>query len=277
LLPAYEDALARVYDPDQIGRMEAAVREVLDPGIADRVVSDEAWTRLASRLTAHEARGSDVRAQLAAAVRIEDTGPDSAVESFARIYHHRIGAPVVAPGDSDLPSWVTPPPARAVGGNREVRDWLLAQAGPIRDRTTALIDAAAGSPEPWSTSPRLQPEDASWRRAWRCDLGSVLAFRDLNQITDAESPLGAARPDDDAYQAAAASLERLRSVEDVKATEARCRTAELRERLAGAGVPRGSVDAADRVRQIRDRDRDIDAGPEQQAVRSVPIRPRPTL
>lgn len=94
LLPAYEDALTRVYDPNQIGRMEAVLRDVLDADIADRVINDEAWTHLASRLAAHEARGADVRVQLAAAVRAEDTGPDSTVESFAKIYHHRMGAPV---------------------------------------------------------------------------------------------------------------------------------------------------------------------------------------
>ncbi|WP_104081479.1 hypothetical protein [Cryobacterium sp. Y11] len=93
LLPAYEDALARVYDPDQIGRMEAVVRDVLDAAIADRIVNDEAWTHLASRLAAHEARGVDVRAQLVAAVRAEDTEPGSSIEAFAKIYYHRIGAP----------------------------------------------------------------------------------------------------------------------------------------------------------------------------------------
>ncbi|WP_146072823.1 helicase C-terminal domain-containing protein [Cryobacterium sp. Y62] len=276
LLPAYEDALARVYDPDQIGRMEAAVRDVLDAGIADRVVSDEAWTHLASRLVAHEARGADVRTQLAAAVRAEDTELDSTVESFAKIYHHRLGAPAVAMGDSALPTWVTPPPAGADGDNREVRDWLLAQAGLVQDRTAALVDAAVAAPEPWSAALRPQPDDASLRQAWRRDLGNVLAFRDLNQITDADSPFGAIRPDDDAYAAATESLERLRVVEDHSAVEARRRTAELRQRLAGASTVVSNVDVTERVRRIRGRD--VDLGTEQQHdFQAAPIGPQPKI
>ena len=271
LLPAYEDALARVYDPDQIGRVEAAVRDVLDAGIADRVVNDEAWTHLVSRLAAHEARGVDVRTQLAAAVRAEDTGPDSTVESFAKIYHHRIGAPAGSAPETTLPSWVTPPPTGMDGDNREVRDWLHAQAGLIRGRTEALVEAAAANPEPWSATLRPVPDDASLQEAWRRDLGNVVAFRDLNQVTDTESPLGAVRTDDDAYTAAAASLERLRVVEDTSAAEARRRVAGLRNRLAGDTDLGGAVDAAERVRRLRER------GLEQERPTSddVPIRRGP--
>ena len=274
LLPAYEDALARVYDPDQIGRMEAVVRDVLDAGIADRVVTDEAWTHLASRLAAHEARGVDVRTQLAAAVRAEGTGPDSTVESFAKIYHHRIGSPAAATGESVLPSWVTPAPVGDAGGNREVRDWLHVQANLIQDRMTALVDATAVAPEPWSTALRSQPDDASLRKVWRRDLGNVLAFRDLNQITDAESPLGAVRPDDEAYAAAAVSLERLRVIEDHATIEARRRTAELRQRLSGASEAEGNVDVAERVRRIRDREIDPDQMQDEHFARG---RPRPKI
>ncbi|TFD50715.1 TraA-like conjugal transfer protein [Cryobacterium sp. Hh7] len=276
LLPAYEDALARVYDPDQIGRMEAIVRDVLDAGIADRVVNDEAWAHLASRLAAHEARGADVRAQLAAAVRAEDTGPDSTVESFAKIYHHRIAAPAATTGDSALPTWVTPPPVEALGDNRAVRDWLHAQAGLIRDRTAALVDAAAATPEPWRSALRSQPDDASLQRAWRRDLGNVLAFRDLNQITDSESPFGEARPDDDAYTAAVASLERLRVIEDHTAIEARRRTVELRQRLSGARTAAGNVGVAERVRRLRGHD--LDPDPEHQHdIQAAPVGSRPKV
>ena len=275
-LPAYEDALARVYDPDQIGRLEAVARNVLDAGTAGRVVNGEAWTHFVSRLAAHEARGADVRAQLASAVWVEDTGPDSTVESFANIYHHRIGAPVTTTGGSALPTWVTPPPAGAVGDNREVRDWLHAQADLIQERTTALIDTAAAAPEPWSAALRPQPNDASLRKAWRSDPGNVLAFRDLNQITDAESALGALRPDDDAYAAATASLERLRVIENQAATEARRRTTELRQRLSGAGIGVGIVGAAERVRRIRERDIDLDSE-QQHNVHAAPGRPRPKI
>ncbi len=256
LLPAYEDAIARVYDPDQIVRMEAVVRDVLDAGIAERVIRDEAWTHLASRLAAHEAHGADVRAQLSAAVRAEDTGPDSTVGSFAKIYLHRIGTPVVPPGESELPTWVTPPPVGAAGDDREVRDWLLAQAGLIRDRTAALVDAAVAAPEPWSTTLRPQPDDASLQKAWRRDLGNVLAFRDLNQVTDTESPLGAIRPDDDAYAAAAVSLEHLRVGEDKTAAEAWRRVAGLRQRLAGTADAARAPIVAERVRRIHDRELD---------------------
>jgi hypothetical protein len=253
LLPAYEDALVRFYDPNQLGRMEAAVRDVLDAEIADRVVRDEAWMHLASRLAAHEARGADVRAQLAAVVRTEDAWPDSTVESFAKIYHHRIGAPAGSAPETTLPSWVTPPPRGIVGDNREVRDWLRAQANLIQDRTEALVDTAAANPEPWSKTLRPAPDDASLQRAWRHDLGNVVAFRDLNQVTDTESALGAVRTDDDAYTAAAASLERLRVVEDTSAAEARRRVAGLRQRLAGAADLGGAVDVAERVRRLRER------------------------
>ncbi|MFC5931695.1 MobF family relaxase [Cryobacterium melibiosiphilum] len=274
LLPAYEDALVRVYDPDQIRRMETVLREVLDADIAERIVNDDAWTHLASRLAAHEARGADVRAQLAAAVRAEDTELDSTVESFAKIYHHRVGVPVATKGDGALPAWVAPPPAGVAGDNREVRDWLHAQAGLIQDRTAALVDAAVAAPEPWSATLRPQPDDASLLRAWRRDLGNVLAFRDLNQVADAESPLGAVRPDDDAYAVAAVSLERLRVIDDHAATEARHRTAELRQRLSGSSTTEGNVDAAERVRRIRQREIDPD---EQHDVHAARLRHGPKI
>ncbi|TFD14463.1 TraA-like conjugal transfer protein [Cryobacterium sp. TMT1-2-2] len=252
LLPAYEDARTRVYDPNQMDRMEAAVRDVLDTEIADRVVRDEAWTHLASRLAAHEARGADVRTQLAAVVRAEDVGPSSTVESFAKIYHRRIGAPAGSPPGSGLPSWVSPPPRGTDGDNREVRDWLQIQADLIKDRTKALVDATAANPEPWNKTLRPAPDDASLQRAWRHDLGNVVAFRDLNQVADTESPLGAVRSDDDAYTAAAASLERLRIIEDKAPTEARGRMAALRQRLAGNTGEAAAVGAAERVLRIRE-------------------------
>ena len=254
LLPAYEDALARVYDPDRLERMEAVVRDVLGSEIADRVVRDEAWTHLASRLAAHEAHGADVRAQLTAAVRDEDDGPDSTVESFAKIYHHRIGAPIGSGPETTLPSWMTPPPRDIDGDNREVRDWLHTQAGLIQDRTEALVEAVAAAPEPWSMTLRPAPVDFTLHREWRRDLGNVVAFRDLNQIKDAESPLGAVRPDDDVYATAVASLERLRVLEDNTAAEARRRIIGLRQRLAGNTDTARAVDVAERVGRLRDRE-----------------------
>ena len=110
--------------------------------------------------------------------------------------------------------------------------------------------------EPWSAILRPQPDDASLQKAWRRDLGNVLAFRDLNQITDAESPLGAIRPDDDAYAAAAVSLERLRVVEENAAADARSRIAGLQQRLAENTNAAGAVDVAERVRRLRERHRE---------------------
>jgi hypothetical protein len=81
-------------------------------------------------------------------------------------------------------------------------------------------------------------------------LGNVVAFRDLNQITDTESPLGAVRTDDP-YTAAAASLERLRVVAGNTSAEARRRVAGLRRRLSGDTDLGGVVDVAERVRRLR--------------------------
>jgi len=83
-------------------------------------------------------------------------------------------------------------------------------------------------------------------------LGNVVAFRDLNQITDTESPLGAVRTDDP-YTAAAASLERLRVVAGNTSAEARRRVAGLRRRLSGDTDLGGVVDVAERVRRLRER------------------------
>lgn len=256
LVPAYEDALARVYDPDRLQRMETVVRDVLETSVADRVIRDEAWTHLAERLVAHEGHGGDVRARLAAVVRADDAGPVSTIESFAKVYHHRLGAPAGQSTDLTLPSWVSPAPAGADGGNREVRDWLHAQANLIHGRIEALIEATAATPEPWRANLRPMPEGESGQQAWRSDLGNVVAFRDLHQITDTEAPLGATRTDDDAYTIAASSLERLRVVEDNTAADARRRIAELRQRLAGGTDSAGGVDVAERVRRIRDREQE---------------------
>ncbi|TFC83384.1 hypothetical protein E3T23_02190 [Cryobacterium cheniae] len=140
LLPAYEDALTRVFDPDRLQRMETAVRDVLEPSIADQVIGDEAWTHLASRLAAHEAHGADVQAKLTAVIRAEDTGPDSTIGSFAKAYHHRLGASAQQTTDVHLPSWVSPPPAGEENENPEVRRWLHAQAELIQVRVDALDD-----------------------------------------------------------------------------------------------------------------------------------------
>lgn len=143
LLPAYEDALTRVFDPDRLQRMETAVRDVLEPSIADQVIGDEAWTHLASRLSAHEAHeahGADVQAKLTAVIRAEDTGPDSTIGSFAKAYHYRLGASAQQTTDVHLPSWVSPPPAGEENENPEVRRWLHAQAELIQVRVDALDD-----------------------------------------------------------------------------------------------------------------------------------------
>lgn len=277
LLPAYDDALARVYDPNQLERMEAAVRDWLDTEIANRVVQDEAWTHLARRLAAHEAHGADVRAQLTTAVRAEDAGLASAVESFAKIYHHRIGAPVESATETGLPSWVSPPPAGVDGDNWETRAWLHGQAELIQDRTVALGDTAAANLETWSAKLRAAPDDASLQKAWRHDLGNVVAFRDLNQITDAELPLGIVRTDDDAYMAAAVSLERLRIVEDNLAAEARRRVVGLRQRLAGNTGAVGSADVADRIRHLRDRHLGEDQPPHEDEPTQRGVGHRPTV
>ncbi|TFC97705.1 hypothetical protein E3T28_11825 [Cryobacterium sinapicolor] len=126
-LPAHEAAPVRVYDPNQLKRMEAVVRDVLDTEIDDRVVRDEAWTHLASGLAAHEVHGADVRTQLTKAVRAEEGRPDSTVESFAKIYHHRLGAAAGSQTETRVPSWVSPPPAGVDGGNRETCAWLGAR------------------------------------------------------------------------------------------------------------------------------------------------------
>jgi hypothetical protein len=128
-----------------------------------------------------------------------------------------------------------------------------AQAELIHARTEALVDTATANPEPWSAKLRPSSDDASLQRALRRDLGNVVAFRDLNQVTDTESPLGAVRTDDDAYTAAAASLERLRVVEGTTAAEARRRVAGLRQRLSGNSDVGGAVDVAERVRRLRER------------------------
>ena len=271
LLPAYEDALSRVYDPGRLDRMEAAVRDVLDTQTADQVIQDQAWTHLASRLAAHEAHGADVRAQLAAAVRAEDAGHNSAIESFAKIYHYRIGVPAGSQTATGLPSWVSPPPTGVDGGNRETLAWLHAQAALIHDRTQALVDMAIANPEPWSAKLRRSPDDVALQTAWRRDLGNVVAFRDLNQITDATSPLGTVRTDDDAYTAAAVSIERLRILEDNSAAETRGRLAGLRKLLADNTDASGAVDIAERVRRLRERELDL----EQKQEHREPRRQRP--
>ncbi|MGC5168717.1 MobF family relaxase [Luteimicrobium sp. DT211] len=107
LVPAYEDAYARLLDPGRAERFEQVVRATV-PDLADQLLADDAWPALAHRLALHEAAGADVAEVLDAAAGRRDF--DDA-RSLAQVLHYRVGVPDLQDLDTrGLPSWITPAP-----------------------------------------------------------------------------------------------------------------------------------------------------------------------
>ncbi|WP_104081263.1 hypothetical protein [Cryobacterium sp. Y11] len=196
-IPAYDDAVGRVYDPHQLGRMETVVRDVLPVAIAESVINDEAWTHVAGRLAAHEANGVDVRAALADVVGPGDVVAESTIDSCAQVYHYRLGVPARPDVESLILAWIAPVPTDIRRDGDEVRGWLHTQARLIQERADTLIGDARSRPELWLMNLRSCPADPVQQRLWQRNVGNIVAYRDLHQIRDPESPLGYARTESD--------------------------------------------------------------------------------
>lgn len=205
LLPEYDDARTRIMDPDIAERMAAVVRQHAGADVAGRLTGDPAWGRLAARLDGHQATGTELGPLIGSLARPNDLAEDSTIESLAKVYHHRLGA--AEQTGHQLPAWVAPPPP-ADGPNPQLRGWLHQQADLITDRIEHLIDDTITTRPAWSRTLGVDGLDEASRR----DLGTVVAYRDLNQITDPARPLGE-RPEYDtaATQAATAAWARLRN------------------------------------------------------------------
>jgi DNA primase catalytic core len=108
LVPAYEDALARVLDPDREDRLSSLVRDAVGEA-AEEIVDDEAWPTLLALLARHESAGTeDVVALVRAAYESREV---QTAESVAKVLWWRIGEPPVTSTDDRLPGWVSTPPA----------------------------------------------------------------------------------------------------------------------------------------------------------------------
>ncbi|MCY7290079.1 MAG: relaxase domain-containing protein [Cryobacterium sp.] len=278
LLPAYEDALWRVYDPHQLDRMEVIVRDALPRAIADSVVHDEAWTHLASRLAAHELNGVDVRAKLTEVLEPGDSAAGSTVQSFAKVYHYRIGIPASRNFDTHLPTWIPSVPID-IHDDGDVRQWLLRQENLIQERIQTLLSEARSCPQPWLLNLRPASEGPSseegmQQREWMRNVGNIVAYRDLHHITDLDSPLGPASAETDSYTIANKSVEQLQVASDDAFASVRRRVIELQNRLSGSQESKPS-DAVARLQQLHARtvETETPRAPEVQKQKGPGIRP----
>jgi conjugative relaxase-like TrwC/TraI family protein len=209
LVPAYEDASERVLDPGQRDRLTAIINTALPAELADRILTDEAWGALATRLAAHESHGVDLASALrgvSATISLDGTDP---IRSPAKVFHHRLGTPPSSAANR-LPSWITPPP-EPHGPNSPVRDWLRSHSTLNNDRINALVTDAIEEQPAWIRELPPAPLSGQGRADWRRDVGAIVAYRDLTGHTDPDDPIGPPpQHPDDAYAAALEALERFR-------------------------------------------------------------------
>ncbi|WP_304595776.1 MobF family relaxase [Miniimonas sp. S16] len=109
LVPAYEDAYARLLEPTANQRLDEIVRHVLPRVTADAVMADPSYPQLRARLleierTEHRDIGAAIAAGIAA-----DARPIEDARWPARALRARLGEPTAPPGAS-LPDWITHPP-----------------------------------------------------------------------------------------------------------------------------------------------------------------------
>ncbi|WP_234417938.1 AAA family ATPase [Miniimonas sp. S16] len=133
LVPAYEDAHTRLLEPDREQRIATLLHEQI-PAHADRILTDPAWPALLARLARHENSGSDLRQLLPNALAEREIGT---ADSLAQVLHWRIGDPEPEPGESNLPSWVTPAPQEDPEPTQDPAPQPQVEADPAEDETLA--------------------------------------------------------------------------------------------------------------------------------------------
>ncbi|MBC7678342.1 MAG: AAA family ATPase, partial [Pseudorhodobacter sp.] len=186
LVPAYEDAHARVLDPGRDQRLAGAVVDALGTDLAATVTGDDAWPALRERLARHEAAGVDIAGLVRERTAARELG---SAASLAAVLHHRIGTPEPVPvtSGSDLPGWITPAPdvATRPGVDPAARDWVTVQAALITARLDALVDDAATHQPDWTAAVTQIPGDPLEAEQWRAAVRRIAAYRDRYDIDSA--------------------------------------------------------------------------------------------
>ena len=260
LVPSYEDARRRVFDPNVLERMEEQLREALPADLAAAVLEDDKWASLAQRMASHESAGETLTDLLRTAAGEQEVDTFAPAESKASVLHYRLG-PVAIDNETrrNLPSWITEPPAAGEGAKlsvqQPVRAWLDRQTDLIASRIDQLVDDVAREEPVWARELELPPPDRLEYERWRATMARVVAYRDLQQVTDELDPLGEARvgtvPRDDA----AAAVADLRS-RRVKNDTARQRVEDLARQRSD--ITAGSSGLADRLRRLQEaNDQDV--------------------
>ena len=109
LVPAYEDAYARLLEPGVRERIQSVLQATLSPKTVTAVLADPAYAQLEARLLEIErTEKRDLAAAITEAL-VTDSRPIEGAQWPARALRARLGEASV-PSEVDLPSWVTGPP-----------------------------------------------------------------------------------------------------------------------------------------------------------------------
>lgn len=276
LVPAYSDAIARVYDEGRLQRMHDVVHLVLDPDRAEKLTSDESWTHLATRLAQHEANGVSLIGLLSNAASERDLDADTTVRSLAKVFHHRIGEPANRHADPLMPAWIEPIPRSLDAAGADVHAWLQTQSSLIRARVDALLTRAEQTHPEWAGSLIPAPTDPLERETWRQQMAAIVTHRDVNGITDTSTLLGPARAEEPSWIAANAAAQQLAAPtpepesEPAETTSAPTvtTTATLADRLSALAPTERRTAAATEVTELEQPA--VDVGAEQQDDAAAP-------
>lgn len=198
LVPEYEDAWARLVDVDRDEHLSEAVRQALPEDLAAQVLDDDAWPALRAQLAEHERSGADVVDLLTDRAGQHEL---QSSRSVASVLHHRVGevseeetertSPTT---DTDLPRWITQPPADDVAfpvagapedhaADQEIRSWVSAHARLISARLDTLVDDVARTRPDWAQPLSEIPDDPIAAVQWRTQMRRIVAYRDRYAVT----------------------------------------------------------------------------------------------
>ena len=190
LYPRWQDAL----DHHAQDRWEAAIAEVEDVGVAQRMREGPAWSALVARLETIEAAGLDTESELAGALGWREVGT---AKDSAAVLHWRLEETmdrVDRLGDSTVPPLPATfieatPPLTGPADELHMVHYARQLAERMDERAAALGDRMLDSPPRWLGPLGPVPQDPAARLEWAERAGTVAAYRELLGV-EGDDPLG---------------------------------------------------------------------------------------
>ena len=190
LVPQHRHALDRAAQR----HYEGLVRTIL-PGLADEILTDLAWPRLARRLREADQLGLPAGPLLR---RTADRRELKTAESVAQVLCWRLDAVLdttreqrlTVPAGSEAIPWLRPVPRGIV--DAEWTEYLEQSEAVIRTRINELADTALAERPAWLAALGPEPDEAARHAEWRHTLEATAAFREEYGVEtdDAARPLG---------------------------------------------------------------------------------------